>query len=104
MEKTEAELLGVQVTLIGLFLIVFFEGVFPYPLVGLLFGAVGTSIVLTALFPDMWARYLCPCADRFYWLALSPTACEIRTLYFARRFWQLLSKPTGFTKNEPGKP
>lgn len=54
MEKIEAELLGVQLTLVGLFLVVFFEGVFPYPLVGLLFGGVGTSIVLTTLFSDTW--------------------------------------------------
>lgn len=52
METTEEGLLGVQLTLIGLLLIVFFEGVFPYPLVGLLFGIVGTAVVLTALFSD----------------------------------------------------
>lgn len=52
MKKREVELLGVQLTLVGLFLVVYFEGVFPVPFVGLLFGAVGTSIVLTALFSD----------------------------------------------------
>jgi len=52
METTEVELLGVQLTLVGLFLVVFFEGVFPYPIVGLIFGAVGTAIVLTAMFSD----------------------------------------------------
>jgi len=54
MEKTEAELLGVQLTLVGLLLIVFFEGVFPYPFVGLLFGGVGTSVFLSALVSDSW--------------------------------------------------
>lgn len=54
MEKIEAELLGVQLTLVGLFLATFFEGVFPYPFVGLLFGAVGTSVVLTALLSTTW--------------------------------------------------
>lgn len=52
MEKTDAELLGVQLTLVGLLLVVFFEGVFPYPFVGLLFGIVGTSVFLIALFSD----------------------------------------------------
>lgn len=52
MEKTEVGILGVQLTLVGLFLVVFFEGVFPYPLVGLLFGAVGTFVVLNALFSE----------------------------------------------------
>lgn len=54
MEKTEIELLGVQLTLIGLFLVVFFEGVSPYPLVGLLFAIAGTSVFLTAMFSDSW--------------------------------------------------
>jgi hypothetical protein len=54
METTEAELLGVQSTLVGLFLAVFFDGVFPYPFVGLLFGAVGTAVFLTALFSRSW--------------------------------------------------
>lgn len=54
MEKTETELLGVQLTLVGLLLIVFFEGVFPYPLVGLVFGVVGTAVFLTALLSDTW--------------------------------------------------
>jgi hypothetical protein len=54
MKQTEAALLGVQVTLVGLFLVTFFEGVFPYPFVGLLFGVVGTAIVLTALQSDTW--------------------------------------------------
>ncbi|WP_324760709.1 hypothetical protein [Haloarcula montana] len=54
MEKTEVELLGVQLTLVGLLLVVFFESVFPYPLVGLLLGLVGTSVFLTALISDTW--------------------------------------------------
>lgn len=49
METTERGILGVQLTLVGLLLVVFFEGVFPYPFVGLLLGVVGTAIVLTAL-------------------------------------------------------
>lgn len=58
MEKTETELLGVQLTLVGLFLVAFFEGVYPYPLVGLLFGVVGTAVVMTALLSDTWPKYL----------------------------------------------
>lgn len=54
MDTTEAELVGVQVTLVGLFLVVFFEGVDPYPLVGLLAGVAGTSVVLTAAFSETW--------------------------------------------------
>lgn len=54
MEKTEAELLAVQLTLVGLLLVVFFEGVYPYPLVGLLFRVVGRSVFLTALFSNTW--------------------------------------------------
>ena len=51
MDTVESGILGVQVTLVGLFLVVFFEGVDPYPLVGLLFGLLGTVIVLTGMFP-----------------------------------------------------
>lgn len=54
MEKTETELFGVQLTLVGLFLVAFFEGVYPYPLVGLLFGILGTAVVMTAVFSDTW--------------------------------------------------
>lgn len=52
MKTTERGVLGVQLTLIGLFLVVFFEGVFPYPFVGLLFGLAGTAVVFTALFSN----------------------------------------------------
>ncbi|NLV07828.1 hypothetical protein [Haloarcula rubripromontorii] len=54
METTEAELLGVQMTLVGLFLVIFFDGVFPYPTVGLMFGALGTTVFLMALLSDTW--------------------------------------------------
>ncbi|MFC6939361.1 hypothetical protein ACFQE8_05205 [Salinirubellus sp. GCM10025818] len=54
MNTTEAGILGVQVTLVGLFLVVFFEGVSPYPLVGLLFGGTGTAVVASALFTGAW--------------------------------------------------
>jgi len=54
MEKIEAELLGVQLTLVGLFLVVLFEGVFPYPTIGLVFGSLGTAVFLTALLSDTW--------------------------------------------------
>ncbi len=37
-------------TLVGLLLAVFFEGVYPYPLVGFLFGLAGTAVVLTGVF------------------------------------------------------
>lgn len=50
MDTVESGVLGVQMTLVGLFLVVFFEGVYPYPLVGLLFGLVGTAVVLTGMF------------------------------------------------------
>ncbi|MFT4920907.1 MAG: hypothetical protein ACI8XM_000098 [Haloarculaceae archaeon] len=39
-----------QMTPVGLLLIVFFEGVYPYPLLGLLFGLAGTAVVLTGMF------------------------------------------------------
>ncbi len=38
-------------TLVGLLLVVFFEGVYPFPLVGFLFGLAGTAVVLSGLFP-----------------------------------------------------
>ena len=50
MDTTDSGILGVQMTLFGLLLIAFFEGVYPYPLVGLLFGLAGTAVVLTGLF------------------------------------------------------
>lgn len=54
MEKTGKQLFGVQLTLVGLFLVVFFEGVYLYPLVGLLFGVVGTAVVITTLLSETW--------------------------------------------------
>lgn len=48
-EKIVQELLGGQVTVIGLLLVVAFEGVFLYPIMGLVFVAVGASVFLTAL-------------------------------------------------------
>ena len=54
MDSSEAGILGVQVTLMGLFLVVFFESVFPYPLVGLIVGAVGTAVVFSAIFSQTW--------------------------------------------------
>jgi hypothetical protein len=50
MDTIESGIFGIQMTLVGLFLVVFFEGVYPYPLVGLLFGLTGTAVVLTGLF------------------------------------------------------
>lgn len=54
MNNIEGAILGVQLTLVGFFLVTFFEGADPYPLVGLLFGIVGTAVVLTALFSETW--------------------------------------------------
>jgi hypothetical protein len=50
MDSTESGILGMQLTLVGLFLVVFFEGVSPYPLVGLLLGIAGTAVVFGGLF------------------------------------------------------
>ncbi|RLM34698.1 hypothetical protein DVK01_13515 [Haloarcula sp. Atlit-120R] len=61
-ETIEAEFLGVQVTLAGLFLVILFDGVFPYPTVGLLFGALGTTVFLMRCFqirgPDSYVPVL----------------------------------------------
>lgn len=54
MHSSEGGILGIQLTLMGLFLVVFFESVYPYPLVGLLLGAVGTAVVFSALFTQTW--------------------------------------------------
>jgi hypothetical protein len=51
---SEAGMLGIQVTLVGLFIVVFFEGLFPYPLLGLLLGGIGTAVVMMALFTRSW--------------------------------------------------
>ncbi|WP_336338741.1 hypothetical protein [Haloarcula brevis] len=48
----ESGILGVQMSLVGLLLVVFFEGVYPYPLVGFLFGLAGTVVVLTGIFSE----------------------------------------------------
>lgn len=50
MDTTKSGLLGVQMTLVGLLLALFFEGVYPYPLVGLLLGIGGTVVVLEDVF------------------------------------------------------
>jgi|AntRauTorcE11898_2_1112593.scaffolds.fasta_scaffold110169_1 uncharacterized membrane protein YeaQ/YmgE (transglycosylase-associated protein family) len=50
MDEIQQGLLGVQSTVVGLFLATFFDGVDPYPIVGLLLAALGTAIVLVAVF------------------------------------------------------
>jgi hypothetical protein len=40
----DTALLGVQVTLVGLFMVTFFEGVPPFPLIGFLMGLLGTAV------------------------------------------------------------
>lgn len=50
MNTTEAGLLGIQSTLVGLVFVTFFEGVDPYPLVGFLLCLVGTAVVLVSVF------------------------------------------------------
>jgi len=54
MNSSEVGILGVQLTLMGLLLVVFFESVFPYPVVGLLLGVVGTAVVFSGIFSQTW--------------------------------------------------
>jgi hypothetical protein len=54
MNSIEAGILGVQLTLVGLFFVVLYESVYPFPLIGFLLGAVGTGVVFSALFSQTW--------------------------------------------------
>lgn len=54
MNSSEVGILGVQLTLVGLFLVVLYENVYPLPLIGALLGVVGTVVVFSALTSQTW--------------------------------------------------
>lgn len=49
MERTRQGILGIQLTVVGLFVVTYFDGVALLPLVGLVLGVVGTVVTVAAV-------------------------------------------------------
>lgn len=49
MERTRQGILGIQLTVVGLFLVTYFDGVASLPLVGLALGVAGTVVTIMAV-------------------------------------------------------
>ncbi|AHG02268.1 hypothetical protein HALLA_20415 (plasmid) [Halostagnicola larsenii XH-48] len=49
MERTGQGILGIQLTVVGLLVVTYFDGVASVPLVGLALGVVGTVVTVTAV-------------------------------------------------------
>lgn len=54
MDTTAQGILGVQLTLIGLYLVAYFNELSSFPEVGLLLGLGGTAVTMDAVFNKSW--------------------------------------------------